>query len=116
MAKIMYCILYVVLYLVLTYTCIAVYLNMMTITCDVSSCNMDSVVVSNILEYEVEIVSTTCLLHQMRNKGELAEEEVADKLSNLGLSATGLEHVYQYLSLPVRSKSLVLSYCHIIHG
>ncbi|XP_063074090.1 leucine-rich repeat and guanylate kinase domain-containing protein isoform X2 [Engraulis encrasicolus] len=52
---------------------------------------------------------------EMRNKGELAEEEVADKLSNLGLSATGLEHVYQYLSLPRHSLSDISILCNYVH-
>ncbi|KAL2102657.1 hypothetical protein ACEWY4_001825 [Coilia grayii] len=52
---------------------------------------------------------------ESRNKGELTEEEVAGCLSNLGLSATGLQHVYQYLSLPRRSLSDISILCNYVH-
>ncbi|XP_076153624.1 leucine-rich repeat and guanylate kinase domain-containing protein [Alosa pseudoharengus] len=51
----------------------------------------------------------------MKNKGELTEEEVADCLSNLGLSATGLQHVYQFLSIPGRSLSNISILCNYVH-
>ncbi|XP_031439085.1 leucine-rich repeat and guanylate kinase domain-containing protein isoform X2 [Clupea harengus] len=52
---------------------------------------------------------------EMKNKGELTKEEVADCLSNLGLSATGLQHVYQFLSVPGRSLSNISILCNYVH-
>ena len=38
----------------------------------------------------------------VQKDGVLTEEQVASCLSNLGHSATGLQHVYQFLSIPVK--------------
>lgn len=51
--------------------------------------------------------SVVCLYYsfnrlcKIKNDGELREEEVSKGLSNLGLSATGLQHTYLCLSVPV---------------
>ncbi|XP_029617582.1 leucine-rich repeat and guanylate kinase domain-containing protein isoform X2 [Salmo trutta] len=50
-----------------------------------------------------------------KNDGVLTEEEVSSCLSNLGHSATGLEHVYQFLSAPGRNLnvSILCNYVHL---
>ncbi|XP_030635377.1 leucine-rich repeat and guanylate kinase domain-containing protein [Chanos chanos] len=49
------------------------------------------------------------------NTGELTEDEVSKCLSNLGLSATGLQHVYQFLSIPGRNLTNVSILSNYIH-
>ncbi|XP_062338774.1 leucine-rich repeat and guanylate kinase domain-containing protein [Osmerus eperlanus] len=44
-------------------------------------------------------------IEKMKKDGVLTEEQVASCLSNLGHSATGLQHVYQFLSIPGRHLS-----------
>nr|XP_055046537.1 leucine-rich repeat and guanylate kinase domain-containing protein isoform X2 [Misgurnus anguillicaudatus] len=51
----------------------------------------------------------------MENDGELREEEVSKGLSNLGSSATGLQHTYLYLSVPGRDLKNVSILCNYIH-
>ncbi|XP_055046537.2 leucine-rich repeat and guanylate kinase domain-containing protein isoform X2 [Misgurnus anguillicaudatus] len=50
----------------------------------------------------------------MENDGELREEEVSKGLSNLGPSATGLQHTYLYLSVPGRDLKNVSILCNYI--
>ncbi|XP_036812968.1 leucine-rich repeat and guanylate kinase domain-containing protein-like isoform X2 [Oncorhynchus mykiss] len=50
-----------------------------------------------------------------KNDGVLTEEEVSSCLSNLGHSATGLEHVYQFLSAPGRNLNNVSILCNYVH-
>ncbi|XP_017566779.1 leucine-rich repeat and guanylate kinase domain-containing protein isoform X2 [Pygocentrus nattereri] len=47
--------------------------------------------------------------------GKLTEEEVANHLSSLGRSATGLHHIYQFLSLPRQNLKNVSILCHYVH-
>ncbi|XP_029598399.1 leucine-rich repeat and guanylate kinase domain-containing protein isoform X4 [Salmo trutta] len=54
-----------------------------------------------------------CLIQ--KNDGVLTEEEVSSYLSNLGHSATGLEHVYQFLSAPGRNLNNVSILCNYVH-
>ncbi|CDQ92075.1 unnamed protein product [Oncorhynchus mykiss] len=54
-----------------------------------------------------------CLIQ--KNDGVLTEEEVSSCLSNLGHSATGLEHVYQFLSAPGRNLNNVSILCNYVH-
>ncbi len=53
----------------------------------------------------------------MKNDGELTEDEVFKSLSILGQSATGLQHTYLSLSVPVSDPHthlyLFLCYCGI---
>ncbi|XP_056603422.1 leucine-rich repeat and guanylate kinase domain-containing protein isoform X1 [Triplophysa dalaica] len=51
----------------------------------------------------------------MENDGELREEQVSKGLSNLGLSATGLQHTYLCLSVPGRDLKNVSVLCNYIH-
>ncbi|XP_057179418.1 leucine-rich repeat and guanylate kinase domain-containing protein isoform X1 [Triplophysa rosa] len=51
----------------------------------------------------------------MENDGELREEQVSKGLSNLGLSATGLQHTYLCLSVPGRDLKNVSTLCNYIH-
>ncbi|XP_045064369.1 leucine-rich repeat and guanylate kinase domain-containing protein isoform X3 [Coregonus clupeaformis] len=50
-----------------------------------------------------------------KNDGVLTEEEVSSCLSNLGHSATGLEHVYQFLSAPGQNLKNVSILCNYVH-
>uniref|UniRef100_A0A4W5LAA0 Uncharacterized protein n=1 Tax=Hucho hucho TaxID=62062 RepID=A0A4W5LAA0_9TELE len=50
-----------------------------------------------------------------KNDGVLTEEEVSSCISNLGHSATGLEHVYQFLSAPGQNLNNVSILCNYVH-
>ncbi|XP_036431459.1 leucine-rich repeat and guanylate kinase domain-containing protein [Colossoma macropomum] len=52
---------------------------------------------------------------EMEKDGKLTEEEVANHLSSLGRSATGLHHVYQFLSLPRQNLKNVSVLCNYVH-
>ncbi|XP_038843611.1 leucine-rich repeat and guanylate kinase domain-containing protein-like [Salvelinus namaycush] len=50
-----------------------------------------------------------------KHDGVLTEEDVSSCLSNLGHSATGLEHVYQFLCAPGRNLNNVSILCNYVH-
>ncbi|XP_062851482.1 leucine-rich repeat and guanylate kinase domain-containing protein isoform X5 [Trichomycterus rosablanca] len=83
--------------------------------------NQDNITTTKVLERaqsEPEIISTSEQereQHTAMEDKELTEEEVFKHLSSLGRSATGLHHVYKFLSIPRQKLTNVSILCNYIH-